>query len=111
MYASIANRAWGTDADVKRNGCDDEAIDDIAEQLIHGDVGSKLKVILGCGIRGFLDTTMVDEEGYRGSRSDQKNLINDWLSNASQGENKRFVWNKVNELMEFKSNVAIKRLV
>lgn len=80
---------------MKRNGCDDVLIDDIAEQLVHGDVGSKLKVVLGCGIREFLDTTMVDEEGFRGTRSDEKNLISEWLNNADPGENKRFVWNKV----------------
>lgn len=72
-------------------------IDDIAEQLVHGDVGSKLKVVLGCGIREFLDVSMVDEEGFSGTRSDEKNLINDWLNNADQGQNKRFVWNKVND--------------
>lgn len=70
-------------------------IDDIAEQLVHGDVGSKLKVVLGCGIREFLDKSMVDEEGFSGTRSDEKNLISDWLNTANQGENKRFVWNKV----------------
>lgn len=96
MYASIANRSWSTDGDIKRSGCDAEAIDDIAEQLVHGEVGSKLKVVLGCGIRPFLDMTMVDEEGFSGTRSDNKNLINDWLNNnADLGVNKRFVWNKV----------------
>lgn len=70
-------------------------IDDIAEQLVYGDIGSKLKVVLGGGIREFLDSTMVDEEGFKGTRSDQKNLINEWLNMAEPGENKRFVWNKV----------------
>lgn len=95
MYASVANRNWENNVEVGRNGCNDELIDDIAEQLVHGDVGSKLKVVLGCGIREFLNTTMVDEEGYRGTRSDGKNLIEEWLSAADQGESKRFVWNKV----------------
>lgn len=95
VYASIANRNWENNAEVARNGCDDVLIDDIAEQLVHGDVGSKLKVVMGCGIREFLDTTMVDEEGFRGTRSDKKNLISEWLDSAVNGEHKRFVWNKV----------------
>ncbi|KAJ6636078.1 Membrane-bound alkaline phosphatase, partial [Pseudolycoriella hygida] len=94
VYASIANRNWENNAEVKRDGCDDELIDDIAEQLVHGDVGSRLRVVLGCGIREFLDSTMVDEEGFKGTRSDKKNLIDEWLSTANEGENKRFVWNK-----------------
>lgn len=62
---------------------------------MHGDVGSKLKVVLGCGIREFLDMTMVDDEGFSGLRSDRKNLINEWLNNTDQGGSRRFVWNKV----------------
>ncbi|KAG4070667.1 hypothetical protein HA402_013587 [Bradysia odoriphaga] len=94
VYASIADRDWEHNVAVQRNGCDDELIDDIAEQLVHGDVGSNLKVVLGCGIREFLDNTMVDEEGFKGSRSDEKNLINEWLNAVDGEENKRFVWNK-----------------
>lgn len=97
MYASVADRDWCNDAEVRRHGCDDVLIDDIAEQLVHGDVGSKLKVVLGCGIREFLDNSMVDEEGLSGTRSDKKNLINEWLNAADDGESKRFVWNKVKE--------------
>lgn len=99
VYSSIANRNWSNDVEIRRNGCDDEAIDDITEQLVHGDVGSRLKVVLGCGIREFLDMTMVDEEGFAGSRSDRKNLIDEWLNNADHRDvHKRFVWNKVTKL-------------
>ncbi|KAG4071400.1 hypothetical protein HA402_011554 [Bradysia odoriphaga] len=94
VYASVADRDWCNDAEIKRSGCDDILIDDIAEQLVHGVVGSKLKVILGCGTREFLDNSMVDNEGFSGARSDKKNLIDEWLDAAEQGQSKRFVWNK-----------------
>lgn len=95
VYSSVADRDWCNDAELKRSGCDDILIDDVAEQLVHGDVGSKLKVILGCGSREFLDNSMVDNEGFSGVRSDKKNLINEWLDAADHGQTKRFVWNKV----------------
>lgn len=107
MYASIADRDWCNDAEIKQDGCDDLLIDDIAEQLVHGDVGSKLKVVLGCGSREFLDNSMVDNEGFSGTRSDKKNLIDEWLGTAGQSEHKRFVWNKVK--MKFRMKFAIRR--
>ena len=66
-------------------------MDDIAEQLVHGEVGLKLKVVLGCGSRELLDSTMVDADGVSGSRNDGKNLIEQWKSIS---DNRVFVSNK-----------------
>lgn len=66
-------------------------MDDITEQLVHGEVGQKLKVVLGCGAREFLDSTITDDDGENGSRNDGKNLINEWKNINS---NRVFVSNK-----------------
>ena len=66
-------------------------MDDIAEQLVHGDVGPKLKVVLGCGSREFLNSTLFDADGDSGSREDSKNLIEEWKNINS---NRVFVSNK-----------------
>lgn len=64
---------------VRYGGCDPEINHDIAEQLIHGDIGSRLKVVLGGGIRHFINATE-NEHNFRGYRNDGKNLINEWLA-------------------------------
>ena len=75
--------------------CDPEKIDDIAEQLIHGDVGKKFKVILGGGRNMFLNDTQFDGDGKRGNRMDGKDLIQEWKTERSQQGKKAFyVWNK-----------------
>lgn len=61
--------------------CDPVEIDDIAEQLIHGEVGSKLKVMLAGGSRNFIPTT-VQQHGVNGRRRDGKNLIDEWLAKS-----------------------------
>lgn len=70
--------------------CDTETNHDIAEQLVHGDIGKRLKVALGGGIRHFINATE-NEHGSRGYRNDGKNLINEWLAVNS---NRTFVRNK-----------------
>lgn len=71
-YARTASRYWESNSGVP-DGCDD-----IALQLIHGSVGSKLDVIMGGGRREFLPNTMVNENSERGARSDNRNLINEY---------------------------------
>lgn len=96
VYAHSASRNWETDVDLLRSNCDPNLIDDITEQLVHGDVGSKLRVVLGGGRGTFLPNTTRDEEGFRGKRRDHKNLIVDWLTNNNNGQdNKSYVWNLV----------------
>lgn len=91
VYANVADRDWENNLNIRMDGCDDNLIDDIAEQLAHGDVGKNLKVVLGGGRREFLDRTMNDEEGRRGYRDDGKNLIEEWKLNPGR---RTYVWNK-----------------
>lgn len=95
VYAHTANRDWEDDNEITSSKCDPEIIDDIAEQLVYGDVGKNLKVILGGGRRQFMNRTSYDEEGTNGKRRDGKNLIGEWLS---MGTRRQYVWNKT-ELM------------
>lgn len=70
-------------------------MDDIAEQLVHGPVGKRLKVIFGGGRFNFVDSSKKDDQGIYGKRTDGKNLINEWLDNKSKHEVRKYVWNKV----------------
>lgn len=63
-------------------------------QLVHGDEGSKFKVILGCGRREFLNITERDEENGFGRRTDGRNLINEWLEEKNRNSRGRYVWHK-----------------
>lgn len=78
VYAAVSNRDWEDDWSVNRGNCDTEIVDDIAEQLVHGSIGSQLKVVLGGGSRHFIDE-MYQSHGGAGYRSDGKHLINEWL--------------------------------
>lgn len=95
MYAHTAERDWESNIDILGSKCDDESIDDIAEQLIHGKVGKQLKVIFGGGRSNFLDKSQNDEQGVPGRRSDGKDLVTEWLNNKQKTEQRTFIWNKV----------------
>lgn len=84
-YASSASRYWESDSSTPQ-GCED-----IAHQLIHGDIGSKLDVILGGGEMNFVPT-----ETSSGSRTDGRNLITEYRD-KQKSLNKRaaVVYNKV----------------
>lgn len=87
-YARTSSRYWESDDGVPE-GCDD-----IAYQMIHGDVGSKLDVAMGGGRRAFLPYLT---DG--GIRADNKNLINEYLK--IQAENNKIallLQNKVSSL-------------
>ncbi|XP_067634281.1 membrane-bound alkaline phosphatase [Eurosta solidaginis] len=95
MYAHTANRAWENDAKVKLDGCSPNDNVDIARQLVEWDTGKKLKVVMGGGRREFLNTTVNDEEGIPGSRTDGRNLIQDWLKDKkTSGQEAAYVWSK-----------------
>lgn len=96
VYANTASRNWENDDAVKSSGCDANLIDDIAEQLINGDVGSKLRVVLGGGRQEFRNQTTIDEELSFGKRSDGKDLIAEWLNKSN--DNRTYVWNAVSLL-------------
>uniref|UniRef100_A0A1B0CIB1 alkaline phosphatase n=1 Tax=Lutzomyia longipalpis TaxID=7200 RepID=A0A1B0CIB1_LUTLO len=91
-YAHIADRLWENDFIVRESGCDPKIVKDIARQLIHGPVGSRLSVIMGGGRGHFRDATMRDEEGGYGYRNDSRDLINEWLYDGKS--NKYYVWNR-----------------
>lgn len=97
-YASVANRAWENDVQVRKDNCDPNEIDDIAEQLIDGETGKNFRVILGGGRRHFRSNTTRDEEHHRGSRGDNKDLIQKWLSKANESEQRAYVWNAVSQI-------------
>jgi alkaline phosphatase len=91
VYAQISDRDWEYDSPIQSDGCDPNNIDDIAEQLVHGDVGKNLKVILGGGRRNFVPNTMPDDEGVNGFRRDGQNLVDHW-KNLEGGRD--YIWNR-----------------
>ncbi|XP_017057031.1 membrane-bound alkaline phosphatase [Drosophila ficusphila] len=76
VYAHIAERDWENDAEVASDCGANSGINDIAYQLTRGEVGSKLKVILGGGRKNFVDSTL---ESW-GKRTDGLNLIEEFKS-------------------------------
>lgn len=93
VYAHAAERDWENNVEVKDSGCDHRLVDDIAEQLVGGEVGPKLRVVMGGGRREFLPKSVTDGEGKKGKRTDDKNLIDDWLNLSS--DDRKFIWNRV----------------
>lgn len=77
MYASIAYRHWEDDYSITADKCDAEYVDDITEQLVHGETGKKLKVVFGCGARHFVNASEYIH-GSRGYRTDGKDLLEEW---------------------------------
>lgn len=82
-YAHSSNRLYESDHDVHILDGDKEKCIDIARQLIEGDTGKNLNVVMGGGQAKFLPNTTVDSHGSRGERHDGRNLINEWISNKS----------------------------
>lgn len=72
VYATSSSRYWESNESAPTECAD------IAYQLIHGEVGSKLKVALGGGRRHFLPNINSPniESGWR---TDYRNLINEYL--------------------------------
>lgn len=99
LYAHIADRDWENDDQVQQGKCGGGKttdVLDIAQQLVLGDVGGRLRVVLGGGRQEFRDRTRLDEEGEPGLRADGRDLVAEWLERrADEAERKRFVWNKV----------------
>lgn len=95
MYAHTADRDWECNKYVLESKCDDKKVDDIAEQLVYGDVGKHLKVIFGGGRQNFINSTKKDEQGNYGMRTDGKDLITEWINNRKPNEQRSYVWNKV----------------
>ncbi|XP_055914599.1 alkaline phosphatase-like [Eupeodes corollae] len=78
VYAHVVNRDFESDNMVKISGADPSNCSDIAQQLVHDDVGKKLNVILGGGTKRFLPNGTLDFYGNSGERLDKRNLLNEW---------------------------------
>ena len=94
VYAKSASRYWESNEGTPK-GCDD-----IAYQMIHGEIGSRLDVVMGGGRRSFLPNTFVNEKGERGWRTDNRNLISEY-EEIQKTQNKRasFVQNRVSNVL------------
>lgn len=79
MYAHTAYRHWESDTDVLNTNHLPSNCEDIARQLILGEVGQKLKVIMGGGRKKFIPKKSKDEDGMSGDRSDNLDLIKEWI--------------------------------
>lgn len=78
VYAHSANRNWENDQILIRDGGDPTHCPDIAQQLIRGEVGRQLNVIMGGGRQQFLPKSDTDRDGVPGKRGDGTNLIEEW---------------------------------
>ncbi|XP_061394794.1 membrane-bound alkaline phosphatase-like [Musca vetustissima] len=78
VYAHTADRVWENNDDLEADCGPDNGLDDIAVQLIHGEVGSRLKVMMGGGKRNFFDKTIYS----KGLRTDGRNLIEEYLEKS-----------------------------
>ncbi|EDV94531.1 membrane-bound alkaline phosphatase [Drosophila grimshawi] len=80
VYAHTAERDWENDAEVANDCGAKSGVEDIAYQLINGEVGSKLKLILGGGRKNFVDSTLVEW----GKRIDGLNLIEQFKAESTK---------------------------
>lgn len=94
VYAHTANRYWENDQEIRASHCDPAHIEDIAQQLVYNDVGRNLQVALGGGRREFRNWDVLDERGARGTRSDGRDLIEEWVQERRNRGNASYVWNK-----------------
>uniref|UniRef100_A0A182QLC7 Alkaline phosphatase n=1 Tax=Anopheles farauti TaxID=69004 RepID=A0A182QLC7_9DIPT len=102
MYAHTANRNWEYNGAIEKDGFDPSVCQDIATQLIHGEVGKHMRVIMGGGRREFLPTHQTDIEGIRGRRTDGADLIKHWQHHHSQHRS-AYVQNRI-QLLETNTN-------
>lgn len=93
VYAHVANREWESDFNVRNYSQNPADCDDIARQLVFGETGRDLNVILGGGRSKFLPFDVQDEEGDFGERLDGVNLIDEWLE-QKKGKKASYVWNR-----------------
>jgi alkaline phosphatase len=93
-YAHVAHRDWEHNNAITTACRAFENVTDIAHQLVHNEVSKNLKVILGGGRRGFINSTVLDDEGRPGLRTDGRNLIDEWLSERRKSGEAKYVWHK-----------------
>lgn len=88
-YAKAASRHWESNQNTPAE------CEDIAHQLIHGEIGSRLDVAMGGGMRHFLPNTMIGESGFRGWRTDNRNLVNEFIAKYQGRQRVKVVQNRV----------------
>ncbi|XP_018573647.1 membrane-bound alkaline phosphatase [Anoplophora glabripennis] len=94
-YAKAANRDWQTDGSVRSSGADATTCRDITYQLVKWAPGKNFNVILGGGARKFLNNDTIDRFGTSGQRSDDLNLIEEWVNDrTAEGLQAEYVWNR-----------------
>lgn len=77
------------------NGGDPVKCRDITYQLVKLAPGKNFNVILGGGSRKFLTNDTTDEFGKKGQRTDDLNLIEEWINDrAAEGRQAEYVWNR-----------------
>ncbi|KAM7358933.1 alkaline phosphatase 9 [Cochliomyia hominivorax] len=74
VYAHTADRNWESNSDIESACGANHGLDDIAQQLIYGEVGSKLKVMMGGGKSAFVDKSLY----ANGWRTDGRNLLEEY---------------------------------
>jgi len=100
VYANIADRDWENNEMVEQDCEDSDLVDDIAEQLVYGEVANKLKVMMGGGSRAFYNTTETSH-GKPGHRTDGKDLVKEWMD----ADSKRVFVNDRKGLMALSADV------
>jgi alkaline phosphatase len=91
-YAHAADRRWENDT-LTPEYARERRCGDIASQLIAFDHGDGIDLVLGGGRESFFDNLTADDEypEIKGKRSDQRNLISEWVEAVDQ---RKYVWNK-----------------
>lgn len=78
VYAHIAHRDWENDQEVRNDCGTNSGVEDIAYQLINGEVGSKLDFVMGGGRKHFIDSQLYEN----GARKDGLNLVEQYKNQA-----------------------------
>lgn len=91
-YAHVSNRRWECDSYIPKNL--EPPCKDIARQLIEDEPGNKINVIMGGGRRCFFGSNFQDPgpTGQAGIRQDGRNLIDQWLDQKRQNNEKNFAF-------------------
>lgn len=93
-YAHVAHRDWENNGAISSACRNTPGVTDIAHQLVYNQEAMNLKVILGGGRRHFRNSTVTDEEGANGARTDGRDLIDEWLEERNKQGTAKYVSHK-----------------
>lgn len=80
VYAHIGDRDWENDMEVNLACGASSGNDDIAYQLVNGEVGSKLDLVMGGGKQNFIDAKLY----AKGKREDGLNLVEQFQKQSAK---------------------------